>query len=196
MAFPSSGSLQDKWRAHAAVQHSCPPNSGACRARFNPPANLTPPVPQWGTAMLRELGEQPYSPESGPPGALFRERFANSWLRLTYFVLRRQVRNPSVRPTPTAAAAAATEGSWLCLTCRALHAQMASAVAATNAVTAAAAASPVIRATGMPAPRQRPLRIMPRLCCSSCLTSVRQCTTWHASRRCVCAKAAALVLAD
>lgn len=105
--FPPSGNLPvpatvpncRMRRVHTPLPaNSCPPNSDASLARLTLPANLTPLLSQWGTAMLRELGEQPYSPESGPPGALFRERFANSWLRLTYLVLRRQVRSRSFLP--------------------------------------------------------------------------------------------------
>lgn len=41
--------------------------------------------------MLEELGQAPFDPARGPPGALFHDRFANSWLRMVYLVLRRQI---------------------------------------------------------------------------------------------------------
>ena len=45
----------------------------------------------WGVEMLRKLEEEPFDPETGPPGALYRDHFANGLGYLTRLVVLRQV---------------------------------------------------------------------------------------------------------
>lgn len=43
-------------------------------------------APQWGRGMLEALEQRPVKPEDAPPGALFRQPYANGLLHLTHLV--------------------------------------------------------------------------------------------------------------
>ncbi len=129
-----------------------------------------PPSPQWGTAMLQDLQEQPFKAAAGPPGALFTQRFANSRLRLTTLVLRRQVGSRFIAAGASAAAAVtAVTGTVCCCS-----------------VGGACCRCCAVRATGVLLP-QSSASCMPQ--CAwlslrrSCSTSAPQSTTLRASRR-------------
>lgn len=99
--------------------------------------------------MLQDLQEQPFKAAAGPPGALFTQRFANSRLRLTTLVLRRQVGSRFIAAGASAAApVTAVTGTVCCCS-----------------VSGACCRCCALRATGVSLPQINPA-FMPLCACS------------------------------